>query len=268
MVRAALRDDHGTPAGGLACHCRRSSHLIADTSAVVVARLAHDRPARHGQASAQSELGILRRELEKKRRHMPTRRLIEAMPNLLPRLKACFLMSPLSVAQYLDAGLPPFDLVVFDEASQIPAWDALGAMARGTAVVVVGDSRQLPPNTFFETLEGDDAPEPEAAAVEDMESILQECNAAGIPPLRLSWHYRSRHESLIVFSNHHHYDDTLHTFPSPRRRRRPWGSPCAMCGTGSTIAAVPVPTASKPKRWWTMSWHCWSVPTRPGRSAS
>lgn len=195
------------------------TRLIARTRFAIAARLAQKVPSTSAQVSGQSELGILRRELQKKRKHLPTRRLIESMPNLLARLKPCFLMSPLSVAQYLDAKLPPFDLVVFDEASQIPVWDAIGAIARGAEVVVVGDSKQLPPTSFFETVDGeDDGGESEDLAVEDMESILQECNASGIPAMMLSWHYRSRHESLIAFSNHHYYQNRLHTFPSPQDR--------------------------------------------------
>lgn len=187
---------------------------IAMASGVVSAKLAARLPGPSGAVSSASEVGILRRELEKRARHMPTRRLIESLPNLLPRLKPCFLMSPLSVAQYLDASHPPFNLVIFDEASQIPVWDSIGAIARGSDVVVVGDSRQLPPTNFFSTMEGEDE---EAVAVADaeLESILQECNASAVPALRLKWHYRSRHESLIAFSNHHYYGDELHTFPSP-----------------------------------------------------
>jgi very-short-patch-repair endonuclease len=192
--------------------------LIDRTRHAVTARLSATAPSGSTQASAQSELGILRRELQKKRRHLPTRRLVEAMPTLLPRLKPCFLMSPLSVAQYLDAKLPPFDLVVFDEASQVPVWDAIGAIARGTDVVVVGDSKQLPPTSFFSTIDGDDDADIEDIAMDDMESILQECNASGIPRMHLKWHYRSRHESLIAFSNHYYYDNALHTFPSPDDR--------------------------------------------------
>lgn len=192
--------------------------LIRKTREVIVSRLRKELPSGRGQVSAQSELGILRRELEKKSRHLPTRQLISAMPNLLPRLKPCFLMSPLSVAQFLDASLPPFDLVIFDEASQIPVWDSIGAIARGAEVIVVGDSRQLPPTTFFGTLENDDDPTREEIEVEDMESILKECNASGVPALWLKWHYRSQHESLISFSNHHYYRNELHTFPSPQDR--------------------------------------------------
>lgn len=192
------------------------------TRHVITERLDQDRP-RPTAASSQSEMGILRREIEKKRRHLPTRRLIESVPTLLPRLKPCFLMSPLSVAQFLAAELPPFDLVVFDEASQIPVWDAIGAIARGKEVIVVGDSKQLPPTTFFSTLEDEDDADFDDHAVEDMESILKECNAAGVPGLRLRWHYRSRHESLITFSNHHYYQNELHTFPSPVERSETLG---------------------------------------------
>jgi very-short-patch-repair endonuclease len=189
--------------------------LVELTRHVITDRLDRDRPRPTSAASSQSEMGILRREIEKKRRHLPTRRLIESIPCLLPRLKPCFLMSPLSVAQFLAAELPPFDLVVFDEASQIPVWDAVGAIARGKEVIVVGDSKQLPPTTFFSTLEDEEDAELDDRAVDDMESILKECNASGIPGLRLRWHYRSRHESLITFSNHHYYQNELHTFPSP-----------------------------------------------------
>ncbi|MCL4219738.1 MAG: DUF3320 domain-containing protein [Phycisphaerales bacterium] len=192
--------------------------LIDLTRRVVAARLAATAPAGAGPVSAQSEIGILRRELAKKRRHMPTRRLIEAIPNLLARLKPCFLMSPLSVAQFLDARLPAFDLVIFDEASQIPVWDAIGAIARGAQVIVVGDSKQLPPTNFFNTLDADEGKPTDDEAVEDLESILKECNASGVPSMRLRWHYRSRHESLIAFSNHHYYQNELHTFPSPEER--------------------------------------------------
>src|SRR5690606_16647608 len=112
---------------------------------VLRARLAMNVPPPGGTAVETSEVGLLQRQARLQRRHMPVRKLIQKLPNLLPRLKPCFLMSPLSVAQYLDPSVPPFDLVIFDEASQIPVWDAVGAIARGSEVVVVGDSRQLPP---------------------------------------------------------------------------------------------------------------------------
>lgn len=188
---------------------------IALTRLVISSKLLAQLPPDAASVSAQSERGILNRELGKKRRHLPTRKLIESMPTLLPRLKPCFLMSPLSVAQFLDTKLPPFDLVVFDEASQIPVWDAIGAIARGTDVIVVGDSKQMPPTTFFSTLDDDEEEVANPDAVDDMESILKECNASGIPSLSLKWHYRSRHESLIAFSNAQYYKNELLTFPSP-----------------------------------------------------
>jgi len=189
------------------------SELIGLTKRVLRARLASKTPEPADAVSDRSEMGILKRELGKKSRHMPTRRLIHELPHLLPRLKPCFLMSPLSVAQYLDPALPPFDLVVFDEASQIPVWDAIGALARGREAIVVGDSKQLPPTNFFNKI---DDPEDEDAPLgeEDLESILQECAASGMASLRLLWHYRSQHESLITFSNYHYYENRLLTFPS------------------------------------------------------
>lgn len=191
---------------------------ITQSRHVITSRLSFNLPAEDVPVSRQSELGVLRRELQKKTKHMPPRQLIGTIPNLLAKLKPCFLMSPLSVAQYLNADLPPFDLVIFDEASQIPVWDAAGAIARGKEVIVVGDSKQLPPTSFFDTLDSDDETPVDEPAVPDMESILKECNASGVPSMRLRWHYRSRHESLIAFSNQHYYDNALHTFPSPQER--------------------------------------------------
>ncbi len=162
--------------------------------------------------SDSSEMAVLQRELRRKR-NLPIRRLFERIPHVLARLKPCMLMSPLSVAQYLGPDFPPFDLVVFDEASQIPPWDAVGAIARGRRLVVVGDSKQLPPTNFFQRTEEEDDGLDEDR-LQEMESILDECVAAGLPRLHLGWHYRSRHESLIAFSNRHYYEDRLITFPS------------------------------------------------------
>ena len=179
------------------------------------AKLSSRLPSTTGYENGDSELGILKREIQKQRRHMPVRLLIKRIPNLLPRLKPCFLMSPISVTQYLDASHPPFDLVVFDEASQMPVWDAVGAIARGTSLIVVGDPKQLPPTNFFNKMESEEA-DGDEDTVEDMASILDDCIAARLPEQYLRWHYRSRHESLIAFSNHCYYDDGLITFPSPQ----------------------------------------------------
>jgi len=158
------------------------------------------------------ELALLRTELKKQRRHMPIRKLFSRIPHTLMKLKPCVLMSPLSVAQYLDPAMSLFDVVVFDEASQIPPWDAIGAIARGRQLVVVGDSKQLPPTSFFQKAD-DDTP-PDDDDMEELESILDECVRAGFASHSLKWHYRSRHESLIAFSNHHYYDNRLHIFPA------------------------------------------------------
>ena len=187
--------------------------LLQLNQQVVAARLAAGLPSTAGEANDHSELGILQRELRKKRRHLPLRKLFATLPHLLPRLKPCLLMSPLAVAQHLAADIAPFDLVIFDEASQIPVWDAVGAIARGRHVVVVGDSRQLPPTTFF-MKSTDDADEYDDEAVEELESLLDECAAARLPGLDLLWHYRSRDEALIAFSNAHYYKGRLNTFPA------------------------------------------------------
>jgi superfamily I DNA and/or RNA helicase len=122
-------------------------------------------------------------------------------------------MSPLSVAQYLDSTHEHFDVVIFDEASQIPVWDAVGAIARGSQLIVVGDPKQLPPTDFFNR--SDDGDDNATTDNEDLESILDELMTLGLRHKRLRWHYRSRHEGLIAFSNRHYYENDLLTFPSP-----------------------------------------------------
>ena len=186
------------------------------TQAYIAAKLAAAVPwSGLSMPGADAELGRLRRELQKQRRHLPIRQLVQALPTLLPRLKPCLLMSPLSVAQYLDAGYAPFDLVVFDEASQITVWDAVGTIARGRQLVVVGDPKQLPPTNFFNRSTDNDDTTTDEEQVEDLESILDECLGAGMNRSSLQWHYRSRHESLIAFSNVTYYESSLITFPSP-----------------------------------------------------
>jgi very-short-patch-repair endonuclease len=158
------------------------------------------------------EFGTLSHEIEKRARHLPLRRLFDKMPTALTKLTPCVMMSPLSIAQFLPADAKPFDVVIFDEASQIPVWDAIGAIARGRQVIVVGDPKQLPPTAFFDR--SDDGYD-DATDLEDLDSILDECLGANIPHKRLAWHYRSRHESLIAFSNERYYEGRLITFPSP-----------------------------------------------------
>lgn len=162
--------------------------------------------------SRNSELGLLRHQMELQRPSQSIRDMIGKMPQSFPKLAPCMLMSPLSIAQYLPPDQALFDVVIFDEASQITTWDAVGAIARARQTVIVGDPKQLPPTNFFGRNEDED----EIADHEkDLESILDEAKAAGIPVRDLRWHYRSRSESLIAFSNHHYYQNRLVTFPSP-----------------------------------------------------
>jgi len=180
-------------------------------------KLASRRQGTQQPAHRLSKLGMLQAEIRKKSRHMPLRKLLAAAGEVVQSIKPCFMMSPLSVAQYLAPGGVTFDLVVFDEASQVEPADAYGAIARGRQLLLVGDERQLPPTNFFarndpEQPQADDDP---VVHCIDLESIL----SLGIVRLPhrcgLRWHYRSRHSSLIEFSNHEFYDDRLRVFPSP-----------------------------------------------------
>lgn len=193
--------------------------------------------------SKSSEWGVLRHEITKKTRHLPLRELMSKIPDALTKLTPCLLMSPLSIAQYLAANASVFDVVIFDEASQIPVWDAIGAIARGKQVVMVGDPKQLPPTSFFDRAE---STQDDVDVEADLESILDECISANLPIRNLNWHYRSRHESLIAFSNQRYYESKLVTFPSPSRMIVP--SAC-MSLTGCTRKALPAPTRQKPRRW-------------------
>ncbi|HTT80186.1 MAG TPA: DUF3320 domain-containing protein [Stellaceae bacterium] len=165
------------------------------------------------------EMGVVRAEIGKRRRHLPIRRLLERAATAVQKIKPVFLMSPLSVAQFLPPGRTEFDLLVIDEASQVPPEDALGAVARARHIVVVGDDKQLPPTNFFRMLiNDDDEPQEDEAPpgrTRDFESILTLARARGMPERMLRWHYRSRHPSLIALSNHACYADALLLPPSP-----------------------------------------------------
>ncbi|MCY1365901.1 putative DNA helicase [compost metagenome] len=156
-------------------------------------------------------MAVLRAELNKKRRHLPIRQLIDKSGRAIQQIKPVFMMSPMSIANFLPPGKVEFDVVVFDEASQVKAVDAFGAIMRGKQVVVVGDTRQMPPTDFFSReIELDD----DDASTADIESILSMFKAAGSQERYLRWHYRSRHESLIAVSNVEFYDNRLVVFPS------------------------------------------------------
>ncbi|HWQ86889.1 DUF3320 domain-containing protein [Brevundimonas sp.] len=165
--------------------------------------------------SKSSGYGVLRHQLSLQKPRKPIRSLLTEMGSDVTALAPCMLMSPLSVAQYLPADAALFDLVIFDEASQITTWDAVGSLARGRQVVIAGDPRQMPPTNFFQRGAGAPADdEVDDSMEEDLESILDECLSAGLTRHTLEWHYRSRHESLIAFSNHRYYESRLVTFPS------------------------------------------------------
>jgi very-short-patch-repair endonuclease len=173
-----------------------------------------------GRVSSWTEGALLRREIEKKRAHVPLRALVARAGSALSALKPCFMMGPMSVAQYLKPGNIQFDLVIMDEASQIKPEDALGAVARGSQLVVVGDPKQLPPTSFFDKLIDEEDIDPTAG--EESESIL-DASLTTFPARRLRWHYRSQHESLIAFSNAFFYDSDLVIFPSPHNTASNFG---------------------------------------------
>lgn len=187
---------------------------LADlTSAYIRAKLSGNIPDKN-DVIKRGGFGILKHELQKQRRHKPVRQLAQEMERDFTALAPCMLMSPLSIAQYLPADHELFDLVIFDEASQIAPWDAIGSIARGKQVVIAGDPRQMPPTSFFSRGSSDDDDDTD----EDLESILDECIGAGVSQHSLTWHYRSRHESLITFSNYRYYGGSLITFPAADTR--------------------------------------------------
>ena len=179
------------------------------------------RPIAHGNGvglkSEFTELALIRHELGKKRRHVPLRDLFARSGQALQQMKPCFMMSPLSVATYAEPGEMAFDVVVVDEASQMPLEDALGLIARANQCVIVGDNMQLPPTSFFRRFEDafDDDDEAENEDL-DVESVLDQAANVLRPPRELRWHYRSQHQDLIAFSNRHFYEDRLTVFPSFR----------------------------------------------------
>lgn len=167
-------------------------------------------------ATDRGQVGALRRELGKQRRAMKVRELLETYGDLITQVMPCVLVSPDSVARFFPVGSITFDLVVFDEASQIRVADAIGALGRARSAVIVGDSKQMPPTSFAEPSDTGLAEIDEEPVPEDEESILTEVDRAGVSKLALTWHYRSKDESLIAFSNVHYYESRLSSFPAPK----------------------------------------------------
>jgi AAA domain/Protein of unknown function (DUF4011)/REase_MTES_1575 len=206
---------------------RRFTELTAERQEIlrdlIPARL-HAR-RRFDSAAGAGTVANLRTELASNRRGARSvRHLISKYPEIISELTPCFLMGPDSVAKFLPPGAITFDLIVFDEASQIRVEEAIGAMGRAQGVVIVGDSRQMPPSSAFVSRAGDGEDDEYSlddldSPVEDAESILEEAVEAGLPREMLAWHYRSRDEVLITFSNRNYYENRLGTFPSPYQVR-------------------------------------------------
>lgn len=206
---------------------KNQEHLISEFSVLdreqldiakarIKKKLIENLPSLSRFTNGADEISILKRELSKQRKIMPIRKLFAQIPNLLLTLKPCLMMSPLSVSIFLESESYEFDLVIFDEASQINTENAIGAISRAKQVIIAGDSKQLPPTNFFSaSVSDDDFDNDEDDDLEDVnayESILDEANL--LPERTLLWHYRSRHEHLIAFSNAKIYKNKLVTFPS------------------------------------------------------
>jgi superfamily I DNA and/or RNA helicase/very-short-patch-repair endonuclease len=198
----------------------------------------------HGKVSEYTELSLLKHEVGKKTRHVPVRELLKRANASILTLKPCFMMSPMSVAQYLEPGQFNFDLVVMDEASQIRPEDALGSIARGKALIVVGDPKQLPPTSFFQHSFDNEEDGDDVVGAEQSESILTTVSTM-FRNRRLRWHYRSRHESLIAFSNKNFYDDNLVIFPSPFQKSDEFGIVLHRVARGRFISSKNVEEAKE-----------------------
>lgn len=193
-----------------------------------------------GLKSEQTEMALIRAELAKQKRHIPLRQLVGRAGRALQALKPCFMMGPLSVAQYIAPGTLKFDLVIMDEASQMRPEDAVGALARGGQAIIVGDPKQLPPTSFFDrvassTNDGDT--DNGLLLAEDSKSVLELASSI-FPSRMLKWHYRSRHESLIAFSNRQFYKDQLIVFPSPATQAGRFGIGWNYVPEAATTAGV------------------------------
>ncbi len=193
---------------------------LESTRLTEVQALIHSQHLDQLPQGAAGEMGVIRGEIGRKRKHLPIRRLMVKAGTMVQRIKPVLLMSPISIAQFLPPGSLTFDLLVVDEASQVRPEDAFGAIARTRQIVVVGDQKQLPPTSFFDRLSGNDSDEEEEASLPttratDMESILTLCEAWGLGRRMLEWHYRSKDPSLIRVSNLEFYENRLVLPPSP-----------------------------------------------------
>ena len=190
--------------------------MLQQTKSEIFYLLASRVPTAWDSPEVGMELNLLRKAIGSNARGMSIRTLFDRIPLILQVLCPCMLMSPNSVAQYLVQDNNLFDVVIFDEASQLPTCKAIGALSRAKDAVIVGDPKQMPPTSFF----AGSGPNVEDLALDDLDSILDDALALGIPSQHLQWHYRSTHESLIAFSNHKFYNNKMYTFPSANDRER------------------------------------------------
>lgn len=190
--------------------------MLQQTKQEIYYLLASRVPSSWDSPEVGSELNLLRKAIGSNARGMSIRALFERIPHVLQTLCPCMLMSPNSVAQYLAQDNNLFDVVIFDEASQLPTCKTVGALSRAKNAVIVGDPKQMPPTAFF----AGSGPDVDDLALDDLESILDDALALGIPSQHLQWHYRSTHESLIAFSNNEFYENKMYTFPSANDRER------------------------------------------------
>ena len=195
---------------------RLDDMMLEQTKSEIFDLLASHVPTSWDSPEIGMELNLLRKAIGSNARGMSIRALFDRIPHILQALCPCMLMSPNSVAQYLAQNNDLFDIVIFDEASQLPTCKAVGALYRAKDAVIVGDPKQMPPTSFF----AGSGPNVEDLALADLDSILDDALALGIPSQHLQWHYRSTHESLIAFSNNQFYDNKMYTFPSANDRER------------------------------------------------
>lgn len=188
--------------------------LVRNASANVINTCTERRPD-----TSLGAVGIIRREAQKRSRHKPIRQLLDETWDVAVALKPCFMMSPLSVSQFLPSNIQ-FDVVIFDEASQVTPADAISSVYRGKQIIIAGDQLQLPPTNFFDAqVGGDPVGDDDEEALDDFESVLDSFKGTSMPELPLKWHYRSQHESLITYSNYRFYEGRLQTFPGAAEHR-------------------------------------------------
>jgi Protein of unknown function (DUF4011)/AAA domain len=207
----ALAPLQGVGRDALASEYQRLDRALTAAAAEDIIRACNARRPHSGT----SEAAVIRREAEKRNQHLPVRELLEQARHVTQAIKPCFLMPPLAVSQYLPASMH-FDVVIFDEASQISPADSINCIYRGSGLILAGDPKQLPPTGFLgSSVPGDGQdPPPQTEGAPDPESVLDLAKRSGaFGNLTLPWHYRSRHNALITFSNAAFYQGRLAPLP-------------------------------------------------------